>query len=99
MTRPILYHCEDARSLRCLWAAEEVGLEIDLRTLPFPPRAFAPEYRAVNPMMTVPGWVEDGQLLTESAAICPLHQLAPPQRRDSDLPARHHAALHARRTR
>ena len=70
MTRPILYHCEDARSLRCLWAAEEVGLEIDLRTLPFPPRAFAPEYRAVNPMMTVPGWVEDGQLLTESAAIC-----------------------------
>ena len=70
MTSPILYHCPDARSLRCLWAAEEAGMAIDLRLLPFPPRAFAPEYRAVNPLMTVPGWVEDGLLLTESAAIC-----------------------------
>jgi glutathione S-transferase len=70
MTLPILYHCPDARSLRCLWAAEEAGMAIDLRLLPFPPRAFAPEYRAVNPLMTVPGWVEDGLLLTESAAIC-----------------------------
>lgn len=67
---PILYHCPDARSLRCLWAAEEAGMDIDLRVLPFPPRAFAPEYRAVNPLMTVPGWIEDGRLLTESAAIC-----------------------------
>ena len=70
MSRPILYHCADARSLRCLWAAEEVGLDIDLRVLPFPPRAFAPEYKEVNPLKTVPGWVEDGMLLTESAAIC-----------------------------
>lgn len=67
---PILYHCPDARSLRCLWAAEEAGMEIDLRLLPFPPRAFAPDYRAVNPLMTVPGWVEDGRLMTESTAIC-----------------------------
>lgn len=70
MTLPVLYHCADARSLRCLWAAEEAGLEIDLRVLPFPPRAFAPDYRPVNPLMTVPGWVEDGRLMTESAAIC-----------------------------
>lgn len=68
--RPILYHCPDARSLRCLWAAEEAGLDIDLRLLKFPPRAFEPDYRSVNPLMTVPGWVEDGQLMTESAAIC-----------------------------
>ena len=67
---PILYHCRDARSLRCLWAAEEAGLAIDLRVLPFPPRAYAPEYKEVNPLKTVPGWVEDGVLLTESAAIC-----------------------------
>lgn len=70
MTVPILYHCRDARSLRCLWAAEEAGLAIDLRVLPFPPRAFAPEYQEVNPLKTVPGWVENGMLLTESAAIC-----------------------------
>ena len=67
--RPILYHCADARSLRCLWAAEEVGFDVDLRVLPFPPRAFAPEYKEVNPLKTVPGWVENGMLLTESAAI------------------------------
>ena len=67
---PILYHCRDARSLRCLWAAEEAGMAIDLRLLPFPPRAFAPDYKEVNPLKTVPGWVENGVLLTESAAIC-----------------------------
>ncbi|MEI4509029.1 glutathione S-transferase [Sphingopyxis sp. CCNWLW253] len=70
MTRPILYHCPDARSLRCLWAVEEAGIDVDLKLLKFPPRAFEPDYRAVNPLMTIPGWVEDGQLMTESAAIC-----------------------------
>ncbi|MDP3781833.1 MAG: glutathione S-transferase [Sphingopyxis sp.] len=70
MTRPILYHCPDARSLRCLWAVEEAEIEVDLRMLKFPPRAFEPDYRAVNPLMTIPGWVEDGRLMTESAAIC-----------------------------
>ncbi len=68
--RPTLYHCADARSLRCLWTAEEVGFALDLVTLPFPPRAFAPDYRAINPLMTVPGWVEGDLLLTESVAIC-----------------------------
>ena len=70
MTRPILYHCPDARSLRCLWAVEETGIDVDLRVLKFPPRAFEPDYRAVNPLMTIPGWIEDGRLMTESAAIC-----------------------------
>lgn len=69
MTKPILYHCPDARSLRCLWAVEETGLDVELHNLPFPPRAFAPEYRAINPLMTVPAWSENGQLLTESGAI------------------------------
>jgi glutathione S-transferase len=31
MTPPILYHCPDARSLRCLWAVEEAGIDVDLR--------------------------------------------------------------------
>ncbi|MCW5647629.1 MAG: glutathione S-transferase, partial [Sphingopyxis sp.] len=70
MTRPILYHCPDARSLRCLWAVEETGIDVDLRVLKFPPRAFEPDYRAVNPLMTVPAWIEGGRLMTESAAIC-----------------------------
>ena len=70
MTLPILYHCPDARSLRCLWAVEEAGIDVDLKLLKFPPRAFEPDYRAVNPLMTIPGWVENGRLMTESAAIC-----------------------------
>lgn len=70
MTLPTLYHCADARSLRCLWAVEEAGIDVDLRVLKFPPRAFEPDYRAVNPLMTIPGWVEGGRLMTESAAIC-----------------------------
>src|SRR3546814_11507765 len=68
--RPFLYHCPDARSLRCLWAVEEAGIDVELRLLKFPPRAFEPDYRAVNPLMTIPSWVEDGRMMTESAAIC-----------------------------
>ena len=70
MTLPILHHCVGARSFRCLWAAEEAGFALDLKIWPFPPRAFAKEYKDVNPLGTVPGWEEDGVLLTESAAIC-----------------------------
>lgn len=70
MTLPILYHCPDARSFRCLWAAEEAGLDLDLRVLPFPPRVHAPEFKEVNPLGTIPAWVEGDMVLTESAAIC-----------------------------
>ncbi len=67
---PILYHCRDARSFRCLWAAAEAEVEIDLKLLPFPPRVFAPEYKETNPLGTVPAWIENGRMMTESAAIC-----------------------------
>jgi glutathione S-transferase len=70
MSLPTLYHCTNARSLRCLWAVEETGFACDLVTLPFPPRAFAPEYKLINPLATVPAWVEGAVTLTESAAIC-----------------------------
>jgi glutathione S-transferase len=70
MTLPVLYHCADARSFRCLWAAQEAGLAIDLKVLPFPPRLFAPEFKAINPLGTIPAWLENGTMLTESAAIC-----------------------------
>jgi glutathione S-transferase len=70
MTKPILYHCRDARSFRCLWAAEECGLEYDLVTMPFPPRFHVPTYKVINPLGTIPAWVEGSLTLTESAAIC-----------------------------
>ena len=70
MTLPILHHCADARSFRCLWALEEAGFTATLTLLPFPPRVFAPEFKSVNPLGTIPAWEEGGQLMTESAAIC-----------------------------
>ncbi len=70
MSLPILHHCEGARSFRCLWAAEEAGLALDLKMWPFPPRWLAKEFKDVNPLGTIPAWEEDGHLLTESAAIC-----------------------------
>jgi glutathione S-transferase len=70
MTLPVLHHCAGARSFRCLWAAEEAGFDLDLKMWPFPPRAFAKEFKDINPLGTIPAWEEDGHLLTESAAIC-----------------------------
>jgi glutathione S-transferase len=70
MTKPILYHCQGARSLRCLWAAEEAGFDLDLKMLPFPPRFFAPEFKEINPLGTIPAWIENGEMMTESGAIC-----------------------------
>lgn len=72
MTKPILYHCRDARSFRCLWAAEELGLDYDLVTMPFPPRFHVPAYKEINPLGTIPCWVDGKAKLTESAAICQL---------------------------
>lgn len=75
-TRPILYHCRQARSFRVLWMLEELGLDYDLRVLPFPPRVFAREYLEVNPLGTIPFFVDDnaGVRMTESSMIC--HYLA-----------------------
>jgi glutathione S-transferase len=72
MTKPILYHCRDARSFRCLWAAEELGLDYELVTMPFPPRFHVPAYKEINPLGTIPCWIDGAAKLTESAAICQL---------------------------
>ena len=49
-----LYHCDAARSFRPLWMLEELGLPYELKMLPFPPRVFAKEYLALNPLGTIP---------------------------------------------
>ena len=69
-----LYHCAGSRSFRPLWALEELGLQYDLRVMPFPPRVRAPEYLEVNPLGTIPLLIEGETRMTESAAIC--HYLA-----------------------
>src|SRR3954469_4406718 len=66
----VLHHCSDARSFRPLWALEELGLPYTLRMLPFPPRAAAPDYLAINPLGTIPLLEEGDARMTESAAIC-----------------------------
>src|ERR1700704_3616340 len=64
-----LYHCHGARSFRPLWMLEEMGLPYDLRMLPFPPRVFAKEYLALNPLGTIPLFLDGDTRMTKSAAI------------------------------
>ena len=64
-----LYHCTDARSIRPLWALEELGLPYELTVMPFPPRYRAKEFMAINPLGTIPALVDGETFMTESAAI------------------------------
>jgi glutathione S-transferase len=64
-----LYHCTAARSFRPLWALEELRLPYDLKMLPFPPRALAREYLALNPLGTIPLLIDGDTQMTESAAV------------------------------
>lgn len=69
-----LWHCKDARSLRPLWALEELGLPYTLHLLNFPPRISDPAFTELNPLGTVPYLVDGETRMTESSAIC--HYLA-----------------------
>jgi len=65
-----LWHCHDARSLRALWALEEMQLDYDLEVMPFPPRFLHEGYKDINVLGTVP-YFEDGTTqMTESTGIC-----------------------------
>lgn len=74
MMTPTLYHCRDARSFRVLWMLEELEAGYRLELLPFPPRDRAPGYLELNPLGTIPLFLEGEARMTESAAIC--HYLA-----------------------
>ena len=65
-----LYHCHAARSFRPLWMLEELGLAYELKMLPFPPRMFAKEYLALNPLGTIPLMIDGETRMTESSGIC-----------------------------
>jgi glutathione S-transferase len=65
-----LYHCQDSRSLRALWALEEMGLPYELENMKFPPRFTVPGYLDLNPMGTVPTLIDGDTTLTESTGIC-----------------------------
>ncbi|MFT5676147.1 MAG: glutathione S-transferase [Paraglaciecola sp.] len=65
-----LYHCPDARSLRPLWALEEMGLDYELINMPFPPRFSYEGYLDINPLGTVPTYIDGDLTMTESTGIC-----------------------------
>lgn len=69
-----LWHCENSRSLRVLWALEEMALDYDLVVLPFPPRLRQKEFLQENALGTVPYFVDGDINMTESSGIC--HYLA-----------------------
>lgn len=68
-TKLTLWHCHDARSFRVLWALEELGLDYDLKLLPFPPRVFQKTYLEENPLGTIPLLVDGKTRMTESSGI------------------------------
>ena len=65
-----LYHCKGARSVRPLWTLEEMGIDYELESMPFPPRALRPGYLDINPLGTVPAFTDGDLTMTESAGIC-----------------------------
>ena len=52
-----LWHCNNARSLRPLWALEEMELPYELEVMPFPPRFLQREYLEINSLGTVPYFI------------------------------------------
>jgi glutathione S-transferase len=64
-----MHTCARSRGLRVTWLAEEIGLDLELVVHPFPPRRSAPELVEINPLGTVPAYIEGDTVMTESTAI------------------------------
>lgn len=85
---PKLWHCYNSRSLRALWTLEEMGVDYDIETLPFPPRFFQKEFLDINVLGTVPFFVDGETQMTESTGIC--HYLVERyQRQDLSVSVQH----------
>ncbi|MGC1304661.1 MAG: glutathione S-transferase family protein [Caulobacteraceae bacterium] len=66
-----LYHCPRTRSSRIVWLLEEIGEPFTVETVDVRAEGGAPEsYRAIHPLKKVPALEHDGEVVTESAAIC-----------------------------
>src|SRR5258708_30014880 len=64
------YNCPAGGSFRRLWMLEERGLPYAVKMVLFPPRVFAKEYLALNPLGTIPLMIDDETKMTESSGIC-----------------------------
>lgn len=69
---PVLYHVPTSRSLRVLWALEEMGATatVEIRSLGTRPRLQEAEYLAINPAGTLPALIDGDRAIYESLAIC-----------------------------
>jgi len=65
-----LWHCKGARSLRPLWALEEMKIAYELEVMPFPPRVYQKEYLDINVLGTIPYMIDGETHMTESTGIC-----------------------------
>ena len=70
MANLTLYHCPHTRGFHALWMLEEVGEPYDLRLVNIRDDIQSEAYGAVNPMRKVPALEYEGELITESPAIC-----------------------------
>jgi len=65
-----LYHCNGSRSMRSLWLLHEMGIEFELKELPFSMEGLrTPEYLSVSPLGRVPCLVDGDVSVFESGAI------------------------------
>jgi glutathione S-transferase len=66
----IIYGTPQSRTIRTLWAAEELGLTYEHRPLKWDdPQLKSPSFLALNPAGTIPTIVDDGYAVAESLAI------------------------------
>jgi glutathione S-transferase len=65
-----LYTNPQSRGRIARWMLEETGATYDTVVLDYGTTMVADDYRTINPMMKVPAIVHQGQVVTETAAIC-----------------------------
>ncbi|BFM15008.1 glutathione S-transferase family protein [Maricurvus nonylphenolicus] len=64
-----VWHTHQARSMRVLWALEEMGLDYEVISMAFPPRFTQPEYLEINELGTIPYMIDGDTHMTESCGI------------------------------
>jgi glutathione S-transferase len=70
MTNVILFTNKFSRGITVKWLLEELGCSYEEKFLECGAEMKTPEYLAINPMGKVPAIMHNGNIVTETAAIC-----------------------------
>jgi glutathione S-transferase len=71
MQQPVIFYTNPmSRGQIARWALEEVGIAYETQVIEYGEQMKAQAYRAINPMGKVPALQHNGQIITETAAIC-----------------------------